>query len=136
MTADEVIKLATDTIGEGKPNDYVISPTRHAEEFREKAPDLAAILSSSAVIATARQYENENQEAIVAQNEFRPVFNRANTTVLATGGLIALVLATGTAATVLPDWLEDILLVAPSLGSIITGYLHQRTCLSCSRVIF
>ena len=33
MNADEAIRQAIDTIGKGQKDDYVISPTRHAEEL-------------------------------------------------------------------------------------------------------
>lgn len=126
MTADEAIKLAIDTIGEGKQDDYIISPTKHADEFKQKAPDLAAILSSGAVLATARQFENDDRDALTAQEKFKRVFNRANVTVLITGILIALVLAIGTVATLLGDSLERFLLIALSLGSVITGALAYK----------
>jgi hypothetical protein len=130
MTAEEAINEAIETIGRGKRKDYIISPTSHAEEFGEKAPALATILRSSEVEATARQYENEDQEALVAQNKFKIIFKRANSIVLATGVLIALVLATAAAATVLPAWLVTTLLVVLSLGSVVTGALASKDLLT------
>lgn len=130
MRVDEAIKEATETIGRGKPEDYFISPTSHADEFGEKAPALAAILRSSEVEATARQYENQDQEALVAQNKFKRIFKRANSIVLATGVLIALVLATAAAANVLPGWLVTTLLVALSLGGVVTGALASKDLLT------
>ncbi len=126
MTADEAIQSAIDTMGAGQTMDYVISPTGHAQEFIQKAPDLAAILRSRAVITTAEQFENEDRDALAAQKTFRNTFSRANQMVLVTSILIALVLATGAAATTLPDPLEHTLLIILGLASVFTGALASR----------
>jgi len=105
---------------------YVISPTSHTEEFREKAPDLAAILGSTALATTARLYESEDQDALAAQKSFKRTFNRANAAVLGTGVLIALVLVTGTVAACLPDSLNRILLVIFGLGGVIARGFASR----------
>lgn len=126
MTVDEEIKLAIETIGEGDPNDYVISPTNHAEEFKEKAPALAKKLSSSAIITTARAYENENQDALTAQIEFKRIFNRSNLTVLATGVFVALFMASAVAVNGLPGWMGKTMLVILSLGSVVCGAFASK----------
>lgn len=126
MAADDAIKRAKGMIGEGEPDDYVISPTRHAGQFKAEAPELAAILSSSAVLSTARQYENEDRDALAAQGDFKRVFNRTNLSVLATGVFVALVMATGAAAGVLPEWTEKTFLVILSLGGVVCGALATK----------
>ena len=75
MVLTDSIKRAQETIGAGKDNDYVIAPTAHTEEFKAKAPALAAVLSSSAVSVAARGYEERDQDANVSQNDFKRVFN-------------------------------------------------------------
>jgi hypothetical protein len=126
MRAEEAIGLAINTIGRGEPRDYVVSPTAHAEAFREKAPALAAILASSAVNTTARQYEQADRHAMEAQSEFKRIFNRSNTTVLATAVFVALFLAAATVVKALPGWLETTLLVCLSLGGVICGALASK----------
>ena len=126
MTAEESIQLAKSLLGAGKSDDYVISPTTHAEEFKEKAPELSGILNSSAVQITASQYEREDEDAIDAQKVFKKTFYRANRTVWITAILTSLILVVGILATFLPDTIERGLLVALSLGSVITGALASR----------
>ena len=126
MTANDSIKRAIDMIGEGKADDYVIFPVSHAKQFGGKAPDLAAILKSSEVIALAEKYEKENKDALETQNRFKCTFSGANITVLITSILIAFILATGTVAPFLPPSLNKPLLVVFCLGSIVTGALASR----------
>jgi hypothetical protein len=126
MTASEAIHAAISTVGEQQGDDYVISPTHHAEVFRDAAPTLAAILSASAVETTAQQYEILDRDALEAQNQFKRVFSRANVTVLMTGVLVALILATGAIAAVLTAWLVSTLLVVLSLASVVTGALASK----------
>lgn len=126
MTADESINLAKDAIGEGAKTDYVISPANHAEKFKEKASDLAAILSSSAVITTAREYENEDQDALTAQKEFKRIFNRSNLAVLATGVCVALFMAAAVVDNAQPGWDGKWLLIALSLGGAVCGAFASK----------
>lgn len=126
MSSKNLISLARTIVGEGNKSDYIIAPTRHSEEFRDKAPELAEILNSSEVIAISEQYENKDQEALAAQKEFKHVFNRANISVFITAILIALILAIGIVAPLLPDLLEKVLLIGLSIGSVITGALASK----------
>ena len=126
MTSDEAIQRAIQIIGEGQPGDYVIAPTHHAEQFGDKAPGLAAILSSGELMAVAGRYENEDRDAGTAQNRFRSVFKRANATTLATAILISLVLTVGTLAPSLPDALHKVLFIVLAIGSVILGSLASK----------
>lgn len=120
------IEMTIQAIGQGKPDDYVISPTNHAEMYSKNAPPLAGILSSSAVKTTSQQFEREDENALLAQKAFKRIFARANATVMVTGILIALVLATGTIAICLPEGLVNGLLIALTLASIFTGGLGSK----------
>jgi hypothetical protein len=120
MTGEEAIRIAIETIGEGKPGDYILSPSGHATGFREKAPDLAGILGSSDIASLARQYETHDRDALAAQKKFRRIFNLANACVFLTGIFITLVLAT---AIVFPDQGSKYPLLFLSLGGVITGGL-------------
>jgi hypothetical protein len=126
MTADEAIKRAINVMGEGKTDDYILSPTSHAKEFEGKTPEIVEILKSRVVAATAQEYEDKDREALSAQQEFKRVFSRANGSVLATGVFIAILLATGATASWLPAWLVKTLIVTMSLGSVITGALASK----------
>lgn len=126
MTSDEAIQRAIQIMGEGQPDDYVIAPTHHAQQYRDKAPGLAAVLSSGELMAVAGRYENEDRDAGAAQNRFRAVFRRANATALATAILISLVLVVGTLATSLPDALDKVLFIALAVGSVIVGGLASK----------
>jgi hypothetical protein len=123
MVATDPIRLAQDTIGAATDTDYVIAPTRHAEEFKVKAPALSVVLGSSAVSVAARRYEERDKDANVSQAEFKRVFNRSNITVLLTAILIALILAIGIVAP--PEWAKfaRALLIGLGIASVITGAL-------------
>jgi hypothetical protein len=126
MTTENPITKAQTTIGFGQSDDYILQPAKHAEEFTTSAPDLVAILISTELAITGRQYEAKDQEALAAQKEFRRIFNRANLLVLLTAVLTALVLTTGVLSALLPDTFERILLIALSAGSVIAGALAAK----------
>jgi hypothetical protein len=124
MAATDPIKLAEEIVGEEKDNDYQIAPTRHAEEFKDKAPALSDILGSSRVKAAAQTYEDNDQAAKVAQIEFKRVFNRSNRAVLFTAFLIALVMATGVLSSgPLPLSVAKVLLIVFGVASVLMGAL-------------
>ncbi|TKK66139.1 hypothetical protein FC093_17960 [Ilyomonas limi] len=126
MTQENAINQAKEAIGKAQPDDYILTPTKHAAELKDKAPALAAILNSSELTITAEQYENYDKEALAAQNEFRHVFNRANGLALATAVLVALVLATGILQSFLPGNTEHYVIIGLSIGAIITGALAAK----------
>lgn len=126
MTADDAITLAINAIGTQERSDYIISPTSHAEQLGSKAPELAAILSSTKVGISATQYEEEDKEALDAQNKFRRASNRANLMVFVTTILTGLVLAIATIASLLPDTIEQALLVALGLATVFCGAIATR----------
>ncbi len=72
------IEIAKEAIGENKPNDYIINPTQHAEEFKETAPQLATILNSTEVKVVAQEFEELDAEAIQSQKEFKKLSNRTH----------------------------------------------------------
>ncbi|HVF95733.1 MAG TPA: hypothetical protein VM871_00345 [Flavisolibacter sp.] len=126
MATENPILQAQQVIGFGQKEDYVLKPTKHAEEFQSTAPDLAAILRASDLSVTIDQYEEKDATAVEAQNEFRKVFNRANVLVLITAVFSALILTTGVLSAIIPDGLEKTLLIAFSIGSVVTGALAAK----------
>ncbi len=84
MEYEQLILTAKDAVGEGDKDDYVLAPTRHAEELARTTPALARILRSSEVSTVARLYEEKDVEAGEAQISFKRTANRANWAVLLT----------------------------------------------------
>jgi hypothetical protein len=48
---------AAEVIGAGRPDDYLLLPIEHAEGLRATAPKLAALLTRSAPMESARQMQ-------------------------------------------------------------------------------
>nr|MBA2245530.1 hypothetical protein [Gemmatimonadota bacterium] len=59
-----------DIIGPDRPDDYVITPSKHASEYAQSAPELARLLRSSEVQAAAELYEDLDETALEAQKRF------------------------------------------------------------------
>jgi hypothetical protein len=82
-----------DIIGRPKSEDYRLQPSLHAEEYREKAPKLAAILESSRVGAIVRSYEENDAEAALAQGSYKKAAGWANGLILSAATLGAAMMA-------------------------------------------
>ncbi|MHB9074690.1 MAG: hypothetical protein ACYC6G_14335 [Desulfobaccales bacterium] len=126
MEPEDAIKAAKEAIGSGKTDDYGIAPTKHAEEFIDKAPTLSDILSSSEVRINAQRYEEEDLNATDAQRQFNKIFIRANIAVLITGVFVALVLVSGVLGKYLSEENLKILLAVLSLGGVIAGVIASK----------
>ena len=106
MERDELLVAARDAIGGEGENDYVIAPSKHADQLAGKAPALAKILRGSELSAIARLYEEKDTQAGQAQLLFKGTADRANWSVFLTACFSALllmmvplaVLSTGSAA--------------------------------------
>jgi SMODS and SLOG-associating 2TM effector domain 1 len=86
---------AAQVIGAGRPDDYLLLPSEHAEELRAAAPKLAALLTRSAPMESARQYAEADAEAVAAEATFKRWVGRANWTVLVTATVSAGLMAVG-----------------------------------------
>ncbi len=121
MGYDQLIRAAGDAIGEGKEDDYVIAPTKHADQLAEQAPALAKILRRSEISTVARLYEEKDAEARQAQAVFKRMARRANWAVLLTACFSTLLLMTVPLAVLSKGWLQMLLgicgIVAGGLGS-------------------
>lgn len=121
---DEEIKRAKDTIGDGQPDDYILSPSRHAEELQAKAPTLARILRTSRVVCRASQYERFDGEANLAQSTYKRIMRYASWAILATAVLSTAVLLVGPLAGLLgQDAASGLLLSGLGLAALVTGAL-------------
>ena len=118
MSEEDVIDRAVTALGSGKDDDFVIAPTRHAEELSTKAPALARLLRSAKVEALARQYERLDAEALEAQRKFSRAIEQANAAVLATAVLSAAMMVVGL---VLSGGAERALLIILGLLSVSAG---------------
>jgi hypothetical protein len=117
----EAVKLAAAAIGEGRPDDFILAPTTHAEELAGKAPALASLLRTAKIATLARQYERRDREAGDAQRRFKDAMLWANAAVLATGVLGAAIMVVG----ILEEALDDAdlwpLLLVLGLGALVSG---------------
>ena len=95
MSDAEVVKRAVEAIGAGRPDDFILAPTTHAEELAGRAPALAALLRTGKVATLARQYERRDRDAGEAQTRFKEAMRWANAAVLATGILGASIMVAG-----------------------------------------
>jgi hypothetical protein len=118
----EVITRAREAIGEGRPDDYVLAPTKHAEELANKAPALARLLQSSQMETLAHQYERHDREAGASQILFKDVMLWANAAVLATGVIGALIMVVGIVEEVGDAELWPLLLML-GLAALVSGAL-------------
>jgi hypothetical protein len=82
-----------DIIGRPTSDDYRLQPSLHAEQYREKAPKLAAILESTRVGAIVRSYEENDAEAAVAQSSYKKAAGWANGLILSAATLGAVMMA-------------------------------------------
>jgi len=94
MERQSSIDAAIDALGKGRADDYVISPTQHADGLAAQAPALAKLLRCSELSTIARSYERKGAEAGQAQAVFKRTVDRANWAVLLTAIFSALLLAT------------------------------------------
>ena len=112
----DLIEKAQRIVGNGKPDEDRITPTLHADVFEKESPEFAAILRSSHVGVTAKDYEEKDQTAIDAQCEFDTSFNRSNLMVLSTSTIIVLLILAGI---FFPNWK---IMVSLGVLSFVSGF--------------
>jgi type II secretory pathway pseudopilin PulG len=92
----ELIDAAYDVIGEGNSEtDWEIVPTEHAELFADQAGSLSRNLRGSRPKGLAQMYEELNEKAIKARDNFKRTVSRTDTAVFCTATLAALLLVAG-----------------------------------------
>lgn len=126
MKTSELISQAKEIIGKAREDDqdWIIAPTKHVERYRESAPALAEVISSTRILGTAEQYEEADREAITAQDQFKKIARRANVAVFYTACISALILVVN--GLKLPaDFLRysETALVALGIGAVLVGGL-------------
>ena len=88
--------VARAAIGKGDPaTDWKIVPTEHADMFADEAPPLARVLRGGRSTGLAQKYEDLNDKAVKARDNFKSTVRRANTAVFSTASLAALLLVAG-----------------------------------------
>lgn len=93
MNPHELVDAAREAIGDGDPDfDWKIVPTEHAELFKEKATPLADLLHGSRPIGHAKKYEELNDRAVKARDDFKNTVAKANHAVFLAAALGALIL--------------------------------------------
>lgn len=89
----ELIDAASRAIGEGdKSKDWKIVPSEHAELLENKAPSLAEVLRGSLPKGLTEMYEELNDKAIKARDDFKHTVSKANYAVFCAASLGALLL--------------------------------------------
>ena len=79
-------------LAEGADDDYVLAPRKHAQKFAD-LPSLVALLETSEIQGRAESYEKIDARAIRNQNEYFSHAKRANSLVLVSAVLGALITA-------------------------------------------
>lgn len=95
IDVNALIVQAKDAIGEELKDDWKIVPSAHAQQFKETAPALSAILEDPLIDLAADRYEEDNQAANEAQKDFKQAAKKANQFVLAISCIGALLLTAG-----------------------------------------
>jgi len=117
----EVIERAVAVIGEGREDDYILAPSRQAQQLKDDAPALARLLSTAKLETYTKQYERHDRAAGEAQVRFKTAMFRANGAVLVTGVLGALIMVT----TILGGlWFADLMptaLLVLGVAALISG---------------
>lgn len=92
----ELIDAAYDVIGKGNSEtDWKIVPTEHADLFADQAASLSRNLRGSHPNGLAQIYEDLNDKAIRARDNFKRTVSRTDTAVFCTAILAALLLVAG-----------------------------------------
>ena len=123
MKSSELATRAIEIIKKPEVNgDWIIAPTQHAGLYRESAPALASILSSSAIKMTAEQYEEYDRDAMTSQNSFKKKAFIANLAVFLTACLGALLLAFNSLSAVFDfSTSRTAILVTMSVAAVLVG---------------
>src|SRR6266487_3731706 len=90
MTPAEAIKI----IGTQAEADYVLQPSKQADQYEATAPALAALLRSGKVSTIAGEYQHRDGQALSAQRNYETPMEWANRAIFATAVLSALTMAT------------------------------------------
>lgn len=121
MTEATVIDRAVAAIGEGRKDDSVLRPTKHAEELAAKAPALSRLLRTGKMQTYKNQCEHHDEAANKAQERFKRATSLANGAVLVTGVLGALIMVVGILAERPTSENIRYLLIALGLGTVVCG---------------
>jgi hypothetical protein len=114
----ELIQEAQRIIGTGKEGDYLITPTKDADEFKGGSAEFAQLLRSGKVGIAAKDYEEKDRAATEAKQDFQRIFQWSNRTVFLTSTTIVLVLLMGIVA---PEW--KIVMIGLGLLSFVGGFI-------------
>ena len=123
MAMDDIILGARNAIGQAASDDYVIAPTKHAEELEGTAPSLARVLRGAAAETMAREFELLDSRALRAQGIFMRAANSLNFAVLITACLAAALLTLGSLELSAAPLLKATLLIVLGVAAASTGGL-------------
>jgi hypothetical protein len=121
MNATDPVKMAKEIVGKNEEDDYILDPTGHAEQFKQNAPELVKILSSSNVSVIAEEYKHYDNQALQAQLLFKKWSKRGHWTVFFTVCFSAGLLSTGALSQIFAPskQIEDLIVGFFAAGSVV-----------------
>lgn len=119
------IQEAIRVIGPSDDDDYVLTPSEHADRYRDASPELAKLLESSAVRVIAERYERLDERALELQGAFEGTSSRARNAVFWTGVSSAVLLAGGGLSGVIAPTVRILLTSVAGAGAVVTGALAR-----------
>lgn len=118
---DAELRAIEAVIGSSAPKDDAIVPTVHANLYAESAPELSAILGSTAVATAAETYEQFDAKAGERQTRFKAAANRANILVLGTAFCGAIVVTAGVLRDILGLQAAQALAIGFAIAALVIG---------------
>ncbi len=119
---EAAIQEAIRVIGSADTQDWLITPAGHAQSYAEAAPDLAAVLRTSAVVVVAERFETLDARAVEDQRFFNTISRRARLAVFWAGLASALLLVGGSLSGTWPTVARGLILVS-AIGAVLAGAL-------------
>jgi len=118
---DTELRAIDAVIGSNGLKDDAIVPTEHADLYAESAPELSAILGSTAVATAAESYEQFDTKAGERQTRFKTAANRANVLVLGTAFCGAIVVTAGVLRDILGLEAAQALAIGFAIAALVVG---------------
>jgi len=122
--ASSLTQAAEAAIGADAADDYVISPTLHADRYQDAAPALSGLIRRTRARVAGEEFERADAIAIDAQRAFKRTAGQASLAAMATAWLSALVLLSALMGA------PGAVLIAAGSGGAVTGalgaFLTQR----------
>ena len=118
----ELIRTAREVIGMGKSDtDWKVVPTEHAKMFKDNAPSLAEKLNGARLKGLAEMFQEWDDKAIKARDNFKNIYSRADFFIFLTASFGALLLVVSGLQVLLGSTGPWIIKAIGLLGIIVSG---------------